>query len=97
MLFHASTTCRLRCNSIPTLTIKNGPVSNHVGKATILKSFFSYLLGTVAEPSWSLDLTALYTNTLPLPESFSAPFSLEEIRGAFTAMNKLSNPSPDGF
>jgi hypothetical protein len=82
MLFHASTTCRLRCNSIPTLTIKNGPVSNHVGKATILKSFFSYLLGTVAEPSWSLDLTALSTPTLyPYPRVLAPLFPWRRFGG----------------
>jgi hypothetical protein len=95
--FHASATCRLWRNSIATLTLDNESVSDHGLKVVVLKHFFSGLLGTVVEPDWRFDLTALYPNTPPLPKSFSAPFSPEEIRGAFSAMNKLSSPGPDGF
>jgi hypothetical protein len=51
----------------------------------------------VTPSSWCFDLSSLYPNALPLNESLSAPFIPEEIKNAFTTMNKLSSPSLDGF
>jgi hypothetical protein len=95
--FHASATCRLRRNTIPSLSIEGVDVTKHQDKADVLKSFFSELLGTVTPVSWPFDLSSLYTEATPLASSFSAPFTPEEIKLAFTSMNKLSSPGPDGF
>jgi hypothetical protein len=48
-------------------------------------------------PVWRFDLNSLYPGASSLHEGLSAPFTPEEIKGDFLAMNKLSSPRPDGF
>jgi hypothetical protein len=38
--FHASTTCRLRRNSISTLSVNGVDTSDHPGKAALLKTYY---------------------------------------------------------
>jgi hypothetical protein len=54
--------------------------SDHLGKASILHSYYSNLLGSVTPTSWRFDISSLYPNTSPLPGSLSAPFTPEEIK-----------------
>jgi hypothetical protein len=61
--FHASATCRLRRNSIPSLNIDGVDTSDHSGKASILKNFFTELLGTVSRTTVGLNLESLYPDT----------------------------------
>lgn len=95
--FHASASCRLRRNAIPSLLIDGVNITDHEPKAAALKAFFVDLLGSVSPTVWRFDIDSLYPNAPPLPASLSSPFSYEEIRSAFLAMNKLSSPGPDGF
>jgi hypothetical protein len=95
--FHASATCKLHRNTIPTLTVDGVDTSDHAGKANILKSFYSNLLGTVSPTSWSSDLPSLYPDAPSLPTSLCAPFTHQQIKEAFSSMNKMSSPGPDGF
>ncbi|KAK1608688.1 hypothetical protein QYE76_032361 [Lolium multiflorum] len=47
-------------------------------------------------PSRGFDLDSLYPGT-PTLVGLSAPFTPEEVKGAFLSMNKLSSPGPAGF
>jgi hypothetical protein len=87
---HASATCKLRCNSIPALVVDGVGTSDHHGKASILHSYYSNLLGSVTPTSWRFDLSSLYPDALPLRGSLSAPFTPEDVKNALSTMNKLS-------
>jgi hypothetical protein len=95
--FHASATCKLRRSTITSLTVDGVDTSDHAGKDNILKSFFSNLLGTVSTTSWRFDLPSLYPDAPSLSTCLSVPFTQQEIREAFSSMNKSSSPGPDGF
>ncbi|KAK1609018.1 hypothetical protein QYE76_032691 [Lolium multiflorum] len=95
--FHASATCRLRRNSIPLLSVDGTETSDHPRKAAILHSYYSNLLGTVTPTAWDFDVSSLYPHTCALPGGITAPFTPDEIKTAFTTMNKNSSPGPDGF
>jgi hypothetical protein len=95
--FHASATCRMRRNSIPLLSMDGVEFLDHPGKASVLKTFYTDLLGSVTTPIWRFDLSLLYPAAPDLPGGLSAPFTHEEIKNAFFSMIKLSSPGPDGF
>ncbi|KAK1666525.1 hypothetical protein QYE76_054684 [Lolium multiflorum] len=95
--FHATATCRLRRNSIPLLSVDGMDTSDHLGKASILHSYYSNLLGTVNPTTWRFDISSLYPSNYAPPDSLSGPFSPEEIKAAFASMNRQSSPEPDGF
>jgi hypothetical protein len=95
--FHASATCRLRRNSISTLGWNGISATSHAEKASILKTYYTDLLGAVVPTTWRFNLQSLYPHNPCLPPNLSAPFSLAEIRQAFSGMNKTSSPGPDGF
>jgi hypothetical protein len=95
--FHASATCRLRRNTIPSLVVDGVSYSSHGEKAGVLKTFYSGLLGTVSPCFWSTNIDVFYPHLCPLPGDLSAPFSPDEICRAFALMNKQSSPGPDGF
>jgi hypothetical protein len=95
--FHASATCRIRRNSIPFLSIDGVDTTDHQGKASILQSYYSNLLGSVTPAVWRFDISSLYHNNYVLASSITAPFTPEEVKTAFTSMNKQSSPGPDGF
>jgi hypothetical protein len=73
--FHASATCRLHRNSISSLSVDGVDTSDHHGKATILKTYYLGLLGSVSPISWSFDPNSLYPNAPMMVASLSAPFS----------------------
>jgi hypothetical protein len=88
---------KLRRSTITSLTVDGVDTSDHAGKDNILKSFFSNLLGTVSTTSWRFDLPSLYPDAPSLSTYLSVPFTQQEIREAFSSMNTLSSPGPDGF
>ncbi|KAK1618615.1 hypothetical protein QYE76_024132 [Lolium multiflorum] len=95
--FHASATCRLRRNSIPLLSSDGVDITDHRGKASILQSYYTALLGSVTPTTWRFDISMLYPTNGVLPEGLTTPFTPEEVKGAFFTMNKQSSPGPDGF
>ncbi|KAK1683606.1 hypothetical protein QYE76_044454 [Lolium multiflorum] len=95
--FHASATCRMRRNTIPLLTVDWVSSSDHANKASVLKTFYSDLLGSVTTTVWHFELSSLYPDAPDLPADLSPPFTHEEIKNAFFSMNRLSSPGPEGF
>jgi hypothetical protein len=69
--FHASATCRLRRNSIPRLVVDGVECNSHPEKASVLKNYYSDLLGTATGCTWHFDLSELY----PLALSFHPPLA----------------------
>jgi exonuclease III len=63
--FHASATCRLRRNSIPRLIVDGEECSSHPEKASVLKNYYSALLGTASVCTWRFDLSGLYPPVQP--------------------------------
>ncbi|KAK1611329.1 hypothetical protein QYE76_035002 [Lolium multiflorum] len=95
--FHTSATYRLHRNSIPFLSIDGVDTTDHQGKASILQSYYSSLLGSVTPTVWRFDISSHYPNNYVLPGGVTAPFTPEEVKTAFISMNKQSSLGPDGF
>jgi hypothetical protein len=70
---HASATCRLRRNSIPSLVVEGTNFSDRSSKAVVLKDFFSDLLGTVTPVTWPFDVSSLYPGAPAIGSRFSSP------------------------
>ena len=85
-------------NTIHLLEDGDREVTDHDGKAAVLLSYYSNLLGSASQPSWNFNLSELYADQNAWdPSALSLPFSASEIRSAFHGMNANSSPGPDGF
>jgi len=60
-------------------------------------NFYSDLLGTSRDISWSFSLQDLYPQLTVSGLPLSAPFTIDEIATALFAMDMHASPGPDGF
>lgn len=94
---HAQASARMRRNSISVLEHEGAEFYSHEVKASLLKDFYTGLLGSVTTPRWHFSLADLYPTLAVADAGLSAPFSREEVRHALFDMNFRSSPGPDGF
>jgi hypothetical protein len=78
--FHASATCRLHHNSIPSLVVDGTRFYDHPSKVIVLKDFFADLVGTVSPDAWPFDVSSLYLDAPALGRAFSFPSARRKLR-----------------
>lgn len=94
-------TTRLRHSGIRRLSVDGTVITGHDGKAQILHSYYSSLLGSPATTCCPLpnlvdlmDTGRLYSNEA---HALAQPFTEADIRSALCSMRVDSAPGPDGF
>lgn len=93
----ASASQRFRKNTITTFHFQGMDFHDHSHKASILKDYFSEIIGTTPPTHWNFGIRRFYPTPLPQLQDIDAPFGKDEIKMTFIQMNPIASPGSDGF